>query len=44
MPLHAPVQTLEVTPGNSHILVALRDGKLAVIGVAPPTASASGDA
>lgn len=33
-PLHVPIQTIVVTPGNTHILAPLRDGKLAVIGVA----------
>lgn len=33
-PLHVPIQTIVVTPGNTHILAPLRDGKLAVLGVA----------
>lgn len=36
IPLHIPIQTVVVTPGNTHILAPLRDGKLAVIGVSLP--------
>lgn len=37
IPLHIPVQTVVVTPGNTHMLSPLRDGRLAVIGVSLPT-------
>lgn len=36
IPLHIPIQTIVVTPGNTHLLAPLRDGKLAVIGVSTP--------
>lgn len=36
IPLHIPIQTVVVTPGNTHILAPLRCGKLAVIGVSLP--------
>lgn len=35
IPLHIPIETVVVTPGNSHILAALRDGSLTVVGVVP---------
>ncbi|XP_037907722.1 neurobeachin-like protein 1 isoform X2 [Hermetia illucens] len=37
IPLHVPIQTVVVTPNNTHILAPLRDGRLAVIGVSTPT-------
>ncbi|XP_054734864.1 neurobeachin-like protein 1 isoform X2 [Anastrepha obliqua] len=37
IPLHIPVQTVVVTPGNTHILAPLRDGRLAVIAVEIPS-------
>jgi hypothetical protein len=37
VPLHIPIQTVIVTPGNTHFLAPLRDGSLAVIGVQQPT-------
>ncbi|XP_053953173.1 neurobeachin-like protein 1 isoform X1 [Anastrepha ludens] len=37
IPLHIPVQTVVVTPGNTHILAPLRDGRLAVIAVQVPS-------
>ncbi|KAL9909105.1 neurobeachin-like protein 1 isoform 2-T2 [Glossina fuscipes fuscipes] len=36
IPLHVPVQTVVVTPGNTHILAPLRDGRLAVVAVHLP--------
>lgn len=36
IPLHIPIQTAVVTPGNTHILAPLRDGKLAVVGLSTP--------
>ncbi|GAB0094771.1 neurobeachin-like protein 1 [Sergentomyia squamirostris] len=36
IPLHIPIETLVVTPGNTHILAPLRDGNLAVVGVVLP--------
>ncbi|XP_067645670.1 neurobeachin-like protein 1 isoform X2 [Eurosta solidaginis] len=36
IPLHIPIQTVVVTPGNTHILAPLRDGRLAVIAVQIP--------
>lgn len=33
IPLHIPIETVVVTPGNSHILAAMRDGSLAVVGI-----------
>ncbi|XP_011184852.2 neurobeachin-like protein 1 isoform X2 [Zeugodacus cucurbitae] len=36
IPLHIPIQTVVVTPGNTHILAPLRDGRLAVIAVQVP--------
>lgn len=33
IPLHIPIQTIVVTPGNTNVLAPLRDGKLAVIGI-----------
>ncbi|XP_055695703.1 neurobeachin-like protein 1 [Lutzomyia longipalpis] len=36
IPLHIPIETLVVVPGNSHLLVPLRDGNLAVVGVIMP--------
>ncbi|XP_034121153.1 neurobeachin-like protein 1 isoform X2 [Drosophila guanche] len=36
IPLHVPIQTVVVTPGNTHILAPLRDGRLAVIAVQLP--------
>ncbi|XP_031626139.1 neurobeachin-like protein 1 isoform X2 [Contarinia nasturtii] len=36
IPLHIPIQTIVVTPGNTHLLAPLRDGKLACIGVSTP--------
>lgn len=33
MPLHAPVRCLSITPGNTHLLAGLADGKLIIIGV-----------
>ncbi|XP_017135675.1 neurobeachin-like protein 1 isoform X1 [Drosophila miranda] len=37
IPLHVPIQTVVVTPGNTHILAPLRDGRLAVIAVQLPS-------
>ncbi|XP_034482735.1 neurobeachin-like protein 1 [Drosophila innubila] len=37
IPLHVPVQTVVVTPGNTHILAPLRDGRLAVVAVQLPS-------
>ncbi|XP_001983501.2 neurobeachin-like protein 1 isoform X2 [Drosophila grimshawi] len=37
IPLHVPIQTVVVTPGNTHILAPLRDGRLAVVAVQLPT-------
>ncbi|XP_059607349.1 neurobeachin-like protein 1 [Phlebotomus argentipes] len=42
IPLHIPIETLVVVPGNSHLLAPLRDGNLAVVGVMLPNSSASG--
>ncbi|XP_030380341.1 neurobeachin-like protein 1 isoform X2 [Scaptodrosophila lebanonensis] len=39
IPLHVPIQTVVVTPGNTHILAPLRDGRLAVVAVQLPSAS-----
>ncbi|XP_055846151.1 neurobeachin-like protein 1 isoform X1 [Episyrphus balteatus] len=39
IPLHIPIQTVVVTPGNTHILAPLRDGRLAVIAVSTPVAN-----
>ncbi|XP_073843399.1 neurobeachin-like protein 1 isoform X2 [Musca autumnalis] len=36
IPLHVPIQTVIVTPGNTHILAPLRDGRLAVVAVHLP--------
>ncbi|KAM7358806.1 neurobeachin-like protein 1 isoform 2-T3 [Cochliomyia hominivorax] len=36
IPLHVPIQTVVVTPGNTHILAPLRDGRLAVVAVHLP--------
>lgn len=36
VPLHVPIQTVVVTPGNTHLLAPLRDGRLAVITVQVP--------
>uniref|UniRef100_A0A336KCC2 CSON006833 protein n=1 Tax=Culicoides sonorensis TaxID=179676 RepID=A0A336KCC2_CULSO len=36
IPLHIPTQTIVVTPGNTHMLVPLRDGSLSVVGVTHP--------
>lgn len=33
IPLHIPVQTIAVTPGNTHMLAPMRDGRIAVVGV-----------
>lgn len=33
VPLHIPIQTAVTTNGNTHLLVPLRDGHLAVIGL-----------
>lgn len=33
LPLHVPIETIVTTPGNSHILAAMRDGSLAVVGI-----------
>lgn len=33
IPLHIPIETIVTTPGNSHILAAMRDGSLAVVGI-----------
>lgn len=33
IPLHIPIETVITTPGNSHILAAMRDGSLAVVGI-----------
>ncbi|XP_015015894.2 neurobeachin-like protein 1 isoform X1 [Drosophila mojavensis] len=38
IPLHVPIQTVVVTPGNTHILAPLRDGRLAVVAVQLPLA------
>lgn len=35
VPLHVPVQTIVVTPSNTHLLLPLRDGNLVVVGVPP---------
>lgn len=35
VPLHVPVQTIMVTPSNTHLLLPLRDGNLVVVGVPP---------
>lgn len=37
IPLHVPIQTVVVTPGNTHILAPLRDGRLAVVAVQLPS-------
>ncbi|XP_034109719.1 neurobeachin-like protein 1 isoform X1 [Drosophila albomicans] len=37
IPLHIPIQTVVVTPGNTHILAPLRDGRLAVVAVQLPS-------
>lgn len=39
IPLHIPIQTVVVVPGNTHILAPLRDGRLAVIGLTIPTSN-----
>ncbi|XP_075164730.1 neurobeachin-like protein 1 isoform X1 [Haematobia irritans] len=39
IPLHVPIQTVVVTPGNTHILAPLRDGRLAVVAVHLPLSS-----
>lgn len=39
IPLHIPIQTVAVAPGNTHILAPLRDGRLAVIGLSTPAAN-----
>lgn len=36
IPLHIPTQTIVVTPGDTHMLVPLRDGSLSVVGVTHP--------
>ena len=36
IPLHVPIQTVVVTPGNTHLLAPLRDGRLAVVAVHLP--------
>lgn len=36
LPLHVPIQTVVVTPGNTHLLAPLRDGRMAVITVQVP--------
>lgn len=33
IPLHIPIETIVTTNGNSHILAAMRDGSLAVVGI-----------
>lgn len=33
VPLHVPVQGIVVTSANTHMLIPLRDGNLAVIGL-----------
>ncbi|KAL5005989.1 hypothetical protein ScPMuIL_017147 [Solemya velum] len=33
LPLHVPIQCLALTPGNTHILAGLRDGKLIIVGI-----------
>ncbi|XP_068150111.1 LOW QUALITY PROTEIN: neurobeachin-like protein 1 [Drosophila tropicalis] len=37
IPLHVPIQTVVVTPGNTHILAPLRDGRMAVVAVQMPS-------
>ncbi|XP_066264160.1 neurobeachin-like protein 1 isoform X5 [Branchiostoma lanceolatum] len=36
MPLHKQISCIFITPGNSHIMAGLEDGKLIIIGVARP--------
>ncbi|XP_025416195.1 neurobeachin-like protein 1 isoform X1 [Sipha flava] len=33
VPLHVPIQTVVATPGNTHLLAPLRDGKIVVVGL-----------
>lgn len=35
IPLHVPIETIVCASGNSHILAAMRDGSLAVVGIVP---------
>ncbi|XP_013384976.1 neurobeachin-like protein 1 [Lingula anatina] len=37
LPLHIPIRSISITNGNSHILVALNDGKLIVVGIKRPS-------
>uniref|UniRef100_A0A6B2EDM8 Putative lysosomal trafficking regulator lyst n=1 Tax=Phlebotomus kandelakii TaxID=1109342 RepID=A0A6B2EDM8_9DIPT len=39
IPLHIPIETLVVVPGNSHLMAPLRDGNLAVVGIMLPSVS-----